>query len=403
MHIAIVAPSHKSFIANFLPNINLGELPNGYFGAPFIGTIIKELLEKNHTVTAITTSTAINGDYSIKKYKCRNFTWIIVPSRPNSFRFNKNKLGRMVDFYSLEQKNIIQSLKNANPDFVHAHWSYEFAGSAVKSGFPYLVTVHDNAFQVLRYFKNIYRFGRLLMSEQILRKVKYASTVSPYMQDYTSKRCEFVKVIPNPTILNLQKEDIEKEVIAKMNTLQAPRIIMINNGWDTRKNGKVGLLAFQNLQKRIPDATLHIYGGGSEENGSAFKEASYLGIQNVFFNGAIAHQQLINVIKESHLLIHPALEESFGVVLIEAMSYGVPTIGGLKSGAVPWVIKEPQLLLDVTKPEQMANKMFEILTSSTLYKNLSLECYLNVASRFSSNAVVATYIDYYEEILLVNK
>ena len=372
MHIAIVAPSHKSFIANFLPNINLGELPNGYFGAPFIGTIIKELLEKNHTVTAITTSTAINGDYSIKKYNYRNFTWIIVPSRPNSFRFNKNKLGRMVDFYSLEQKNILQSLKNAQPDFVHAHWSYEFAGSAVKSGFPCLVTVHDNAFQVLRYFKNIYRFGRLLMSEQILRKVKYASTVSPYMQDYTSKRCEFVKVIPNPTILNLQKEDIEKEVIAKMNTLQAPRIIMINNGWDTRKNGKVGLLAFQNLQKRIPDATLHIYGGGSEENGSAFKEASYLGIQNVFFNGAIAHQQLINVIKESHLLIHPALEESFGVVLIEAMSYGVPTIGGLKSGAVPWVIKEPQLLLDVTKPEQMANKMFEILTSSTLYKNLSL-------------------------------
>lgn len=399
MHIAIIAPSHKSFITNFLPNINFDELPQGYFGAPFIGTIIKELLEQNHTITAITTSTAINGDYNVKKYNYQSFTWIVVPSRPNSFRFNKNKLGRMVDFYALEQKNIIASIKEINPDFVHAHWSYEFAGPAVKSGFPYLVTVHDNAFQVLRYFKNIYRFGRLLMSQQILRKVKFASTVSPYMQDYASNRCEFVKVIPNPTIVNVQKEDIVKEVIAKINTLSAPKVLMINNGWDTRKNGKVGLLAFRELQKKIPNASLHIYGGGSEENGMAHKDATLLGIQQVFFYGAVPHQLLIADIKKAHLLIHPALEESFGVVLIEAMSYGVPVIGGTKSGAVPWVVNEPQLLVEVTKPEQMAAKMFEIITNNTLYKNLALACYQNVANRFSSTAVVASYLDYYKQIL----
>jgi glycosyltransferase involved in cell wall biosynthesis len=399
MHIAIIAPTHKSFIANFLPNINSDALPQGYFGAPFIGTLIKELLEQNHTITAITTSTAINGDYTVQKYNHNNFTWIIVPSRPNSFRFNKNKPGRMADFYALEQKNILESIKNAKPDFVHAHWSYEFAGPAVKSGFPYLVTVHDNAFQVLRYFKNIYRFGRLLMSEQILRQVKFASTVSPYMQDYASKRCEFVKVIPNPTVINVQKEDIEKVVIAKMNTLQAPYILMINNGWDALKNGKVGLLAFRELQKRIPDATLHIYGGGSEENGLVNMDANSLGMQNVFFNGAVPHQQLIEVVRDSHLLIHPSLEESFGVVLIEAMSYGVPVIGGAKSGAVPWVIREPKLLVDVIKPEQMTTKMFEILTNSTLYKNLALKCYHNVAERFSSDAVVTSYLDYYKQIL----
>jgi glycosyltransferase involved in cell wall biosynthesis len=399
MHIAILGPSHKSFIANFLPNINSDALPQGYFGAPFIGTLIKELLEQNYTITAITTSTAINDDYAVKKYNYNKFTWIIVPSRPNSFRFNKNKLGRMADFYALEQKNILESLRNAKPDLVHAHWSYEFAGSAVKSGFPYLVTVHDNAFQVLRYFKNIYRFGRLLMSEKILRQVKFASTVSPYMRDYTSKRCQFVNVIPNPTIINIQKDDIEKVVVAKMCSLQAPRILMINNGWDARKNGKVGLIAFREFQKKIPDATLHIYGGGSEENGLAHKDAISLGMQNVFFNGAVAHDQLIEVIKGSHLLIHPALEESFGVVLIEAMSYGVPVIGGAKSGAVPWVIKEPKLLVDVVKPELMAFKIFEILTNGILYKNLALECYHNVAKRFSSKAVTASYVDYYEQII----
>lgn len=399
MHIAILAPTHKSFITDFLPNISSDDLPQGYFGAPFIGTIIKELLEQNHTITAITTSTAINGDYSVKKYNYQSFTWIVVPSRPNSFRFNKNKLGRMVDFYALEQKNLLKSIKEAKPDFIHAHWSYEFAGPAIKSGYPYLVTIHDNAFQVLRYFKNIYRFGRLLMSEQILKKVKFASTVSPYMQDYAGKRCEFVKVIPNPTVVNVKKEDIEKEVIIKINTLSAPRVLMINNGWDTLKNGKVGLLAFREFQKMIPNASLHIYGSGSEENGMAHKDAVLLGIQHLFFYGAVPHHLLIADIKKSHLLIHPALEESFGVVLIEAMSYGLPVIGGSKSGAVPWVVNETQLLVEVTKPGQIADKMLEIMTNNTLYKNLAMVCYHNVASRFSSTAVVNSYMDYYKQIL----
>jgi glycosyltransferase involved in cell wall biosynthesis len=399
MHIAILAPSHKSFISKFLPNINSDILPEGYFGGPFIGTIIKELLQQNHTITAITTSVAINDDYTVKSFNYKNFTWIIVPSRPKSFRFNKKKLGRMVDFFSLEQKNIHESLMNIKPDLVHAHWSYEFAGPAVKSGIPYLVTVHDNAFQVLRYCKNIYRFGRLLMSEQILRQVKFASTVSPYMLGYVSKRCKFIKVIPNPTVINIQKQDIEIKVVAKINTLKAPRILMINNGWDARKNGKVGLLAFQELQKNIPEASLHIYGAGSEVYGLAHKDAIFLGIKNVFFYGAVQHEQLKEAINESHLLIHPALEESFGVVLIEAMSFGVPVIGGNKSGAVPWVINDPQLLVDVTKSKLMAIKMFDILTNTSLYKNIAIECYHNVAERFSSNAVIALYLAYYEQIL----
>jgi glycosyltransferase involved in cell wall biosynthesis len=399
MKIVLLAPSHKSFISNFLPNVIYDELPEGYFGAPFVGTIIQELLSKNHIIIAITTSIAINGDYSIKKYKYNNFTWIVVPARPRSISMNGRKLGKIVDFFSFEQKNMIAAIQGVRPDFVHAHWSYEFAGAAVKSGYPCLVTVHDNAYQVFRYFKNIYRFGRLLMSEKNLRKVKFASTVSPYMQRYVNNRCEFVKVIPNPTVVNLQTEDIEKMVNSKMDTLLAPRILMINNGWDARKNGKVGLQAFQAFQKIVPGASLHLYGGGSEVNGLAYRDAAKLGVENIFFNGPIPYHQLIEVIKESHLLVHPAKEESFGLVLIEAMSYGVPTIGGHKSGAVPWVIQEKQLLVDVSKPQAMTDKMIEILVDAILYKKIALGCYNNVANRFSSYAVVDSYLDYYQQIL----
>jgi glycosyltransferase involved in cell wall biosynthesis len=399
MHIAIIAPSHKSFISNFLPNINFDLLPEGYFGAPFIGTLINELLERNHTITAITTTKAINGDYTIKKYNHLNFTWIIIPFRPHSFRFNNNKLGRIVDFYKYEQKKILNTISDLNPDFIHAHWSYEFAGPAVNSGIPYLVTIHDNAFEVFRYFKNMYRLGRLIMSEHILRKVKYASTVSPYMLDYVNKRCKSTYVIPNPTVIKINKDDLEFKLISKINSLNSPRILMISNFCDASKNGKIGLLAFQQFQNKFPDASLNLYGSGTEENGLVHKEVKLLKIKNVFFNGPIPHEELLEVFNKSHLLIHPSLEESFGVVLIEAMSYGVPVIGGLKSGAVPWVINNQQLLIDVTIYEEMAIKMIDIMTNTSLYKNLAIKCYNNVTDRFSSNEVVVSYLDYYEEII----
>lgn len=399
MHIAILAPTHKSFIAEFLPNIVLSKLPDGYFGAPFIGTIIKELLNQNHIVTAITTSTTNDSNYTIKKYSYENFTWIVIPSRPRSISFNGNKLGYILDFYALEIKNMLQALSDSKPDFVHAHWSYEFAKTAVKSGFPYLVTVHDNAYQVLRYFKNIFRFGRLLMSEQVLRKVKFASTVSPYMRNYVNKRCKCVKIIPNPTVINLNSSQIQELIIAKIKTLHAPIIIMISNGWDARKNGKNGLMAFKELQKTFPNATLHLYGGDTAQNGLANTDATLLGMHNVFFNGPVPHKILIKAINNAHLLLHPALEESFGVVLIEAMSCGVPAIGGIKSGAVPWVIAEQQLLVDVTNVNGMVTKIVQIINNKSLYLKLADDGYQNVVNRFSSTAVVKEYINYYQQIL----
>lgn len=399
MHIAILSPSDRSFISKFLPNIDADILPEGYFGAPFIGTIIEELLSLNHRVTAITTTKAKNEDYEVKKYNNGNFTWIVVPSRPHSIRNNGRKMGRIVDFYSLERKSIVKSIKEICPDIVHAHWSYEFAGAAIKSGFPYLVTIHDNAFQVFRYFKNGYRFGRLLMSEQILKKVKFASTVSPYMLAYAQKRCRSVKIVPNPTVISAGISNVELLINEKLESLSAPRILMINNGWDARKNGLSGLQAFAQLHKIMPNATLHLLGNGTEINGLAFKDVQNIGLKNVVFNGAVSHKKLIEEIKLAHLLLHPSLEESFGVVLIEAMSFGLPAIGGNDSGAVPWVLNDARLLVDVSKPTQIKDRLSEILNDKTLYKEIAIKGYQNVVTRFSSEKVVKEFLDYYENII----
>lgn len=399
MHIAILAPSDRSFITKFLPAYDLNKLPIGYQGAPFIGNIISELLKKKHQVTAITTTIAVEDDYEIKTFSTDNFTWIVVPSRPYSFRMNGNKLGRMVDFYSYEIKQIATLVKNLKPAIVHAHWSYEFAAAAIKSGCPTLVTVHDNALQVLRYFKSAYRLGRMLMAEFYLRKVRFASTVSPYMEGYVKRNCKLVKVIPNPISIDMKISDIESILNTKVLSLNKPCVLMINNGWDRRKNGMSGLLAFKGLQEKIPGATLHLYGNGSELNGLAYKDSLKIDLKNIFFHGFVSNKKLINELKEAHILLHPALEESFGVVLIEAMAFGIPTIGGLNSGAVPWVINNSSLLVNVLIPNEISNCAINLLTNKDLYMVAGIAGYNNSVNRFSAHQVVEEYVAYYNFII----
>lgn len=273
MHIAILAPSHKSFIYEFLPDIKSSELPEGILSAPFIGTLIKEMLGMNHVVTAITLTKALNNDYGIKRFKSGNFEWIVVPYRPHSVRFNGRKIGRILDFYHFERFEMIKKIKEICPDIVHAHWSYEYAGAALKCDYPYLITIHDNAIKVLFFFKNIYRFGRLIMSELYLRQSNFVSTVSPYMLDYSTQRCLNTRIIPNPTKISFNYEIIKSFIAKRSMSLALARIIMINNGWDKRKNGKNALKAFQLLRIKLPNVSLHMFGHGSEIGGLAQKDA----------------------------------------------------------------------------------------------------------------------------------
>lgn len=400
MRIVILSPSDRSYIKNFLPNYDPEDLPVGYIGAPFIGSLIQELLKRNHVVIAITTNIFANNDYKTKEFSHERFKWVVVPQRKRSFRSNNGKPGFMLDYFSLERKKMLKVVKKEAPNFIHAHWSYEFAAVANMIDIPSLVTIHDNPYVVLKYFKNAYRFGRLLMSEKVLSKVNFSSTVSPYMIHYAKRKCTHVKVIPNPINIKFAMDQIKVFVEKRIATLNKPKIIMVNSGWDSRKNGKKALITFQKLLKSCPYAHLHLIGGGSEINGLAHMEARSLGIKNVVYHGIIPNEQLFKELESAHLFLHTALEESFGVVLIEAMSLGVPTIGGIESGAVPWVIEDKNLLVDVRDPVQIRDKVIEILTNSQVYEKTSYSSYQMVKERFSASEVTEKYLDYYKEIIL---
>jgi glycosyltransferase involved in cell wall biosynthesis len=61
--------------------------------------------------------------------------------------------------------------------------------------------------------------------------------------------------------------------------------------------------------------------------------------------------------------VHPSLEESFGMVIVEAMAAGVPVVAGRRSGAPAWLLEggSAGLLVDVTSDEAIAGAMLRLV------------------------------------------
>lgn len=400
MKIAILAPTHKSFIGKFLSNYSQDDFPEGYYGAPFLGILIEEYLKLGHEVTAITTSSSETIDIENKVFKNGSFKWVVVPARKHSIRNNGVYRGRILDFFKKERILMRDAVIAESPDIIHAHWSYEFSGALKGLNIPHLITVHDNAFLVLRYMTNFYRFGRLLMSEWVLKGTHYASTVSPYMEGYVKRRCKEFRIIPNPVKVPYNLSDVTARIDDKIAGFEVGGlIIMVMNGWNKLKNGENGLLAFKMIHDKYPEIKLHLYGAGSEIEGLANKCAAKNNIGNIEFCGPVSHSELMEGMKEAVFMLHPAYEESFGVVLIEAMAQGIPVIGGEHSGAVPWVIQQKDLLVDISKPVDIAAAVLGIVRNKQQYKKIALACYSNTVHRFSEKEIAKQYIDYYQDII----
>jgi len=118
-----------------------------------------------------------------------------------------------------------------------------------------------------------------------------------------------------------------------------PQIAMVCNGWGVWKNPEPGLIAFKQLQQQDPTVQMHLYGADFGPGQIAEQWCSAQGIkQGLHFHGALPHHQLLQELNKHDLLLHTSIEESFGMVIAEAMALGLPVVAGESSGAVPWVV-----------------------------------------------------------------
>lgn len=382
MHIGITGPIYIPSI-NFQYKGDKSNWPKGMGGVP-VNHLINALLEKGYKLSVFSSSPEIAIGDSFEWHE-ENLSIYMGPHRGRPRYVCR-------DFFAVESNYIKNAILKAQPDFVHAHWQYEWALGALKSGISTLVTCHDSPLHVLKAQPDLYRLYRLIMSFIVIRKATHLTTVS----DNCAKGLQFISskkitIIPNfepDVIFNYHKpfRVLGSEI----------SIAMINNGFTTLKNVTVGILAFEQFQLLYPNAVLHLYGKSFAPGEEAYTWCkSKVIMDNIIFHGSVPFDQLMHKLATMDLFLHTSRQESFGMVLVEAMAMGIPVIAGNKSGGPEWILEDGGgMLVDINSVEDVKQALINLM-SPQVYSNCSKIARTVAVNRFSEKMVVDQYLEAY--------
>jgi glycosyltransferase involved in cell wall biosynthesis len=167
------------------------------------------------------------------------------------------------------------------------------------------------------------------------------------------------------------------------------------NGWGKLKNAAVALTAFQKVRLSLPRVRLLMFGDDYADVGPAHAWAHKRGLdRGVEFVGPVPHEALLSRLSaEIDILVHPSLQESFGLAIAEAMALGIPVIGGFRCGGVAHTLEHGNagLLSNVRSARHLAQAMTGLGRDSQLQHRLGLIARASAARRFKIHDVAAAY------------
>lgn len=219
---------------------------------------------------------------------------------------------------------------NIKFDLVHSHfiWSSGYVGMKIKEKYhvPFVVTGHG--FDVYSLPFKDKQWTRIC--KEILMKADKIITVSSFNQGYILKLIEDksrISVIYNgfsPEIFY----PIEKiEARGKINLTKTGKICVSVGNLVKIKGYDYLIKAFSRLEKDYENVSLYIVGSGSCHT-RLNKMVQNLNLEGkVHLVGARPHNEIVNWINSADLLVISSLREGASVVLLEALSCGVPVIG----------------------------------------------------------------------------
>lgn len=398
MRIAVMGPITAASIAPYLADPLPGGFPPGVSGAPFMSVLIGALLARGHEVIAITSGGYVaTRDTHPLGLKGERFEFHCCPNRRHHLRPSHGRIGRILDFYSYERGNMLQVLAQVRPDFVHAHWTYEYALAAIDSGVPHLVTAHDDPLEVLKLFRNFYRFGRYLMARRALGRASALSAVSVDLQTRLDRYASSsIEVVPNPLNQRFLSAGQARGIPSGRRDY---RFVSVMNGWGYWKNASTALRAFSLIRREYPEASYHLFGDGYQPGGQAHKWAAAKNLSaGVEFHGPTAHDRLIEELKSATVMLHPSRWEACPMGIAEAMALGLPVVGGCDSGGVAWMIGEGGIVADIDRPEEIASAALRLVKEETRYARCSAAAIHRVKD-FSPDLIAEKYEALYRKAI----
>lgn len=349
-----------------------------------IASYVRGLLDLGHDITVITSDEKLKVNLIV--LSGNNLKIYIVPKR-------EVIRSRVLDLYRKERLAIRELIESLDLDIVHAHWTYEYAYAALQSNKPLLITAHDAPFTVFRYRHNIYWMFHVFLAFVVRSKAQDIAFVSPSLMNQWQTQMFWTRnsyLTPNISKL------LRAKAILK---LESERCLAISEA-GTLKNIKKLLEAWPLVLDSNKNAHLDLIGYGLGIDGELFEWATRKGFnQNINWNGFLPRVAIDNFLLEADILITPSLSESFGLTAMEAMSAGIPVVGGINSGGIPYVVGNGGLLVDIRSAREISKAIVTLLNSPELRLELGNNGIDRVQEVFSPEVVSSQLVDIYEHIV----
>lgn len=280
----------------------------------------------------------------------------------------------------LKRKLMIKAIKNSNSDIIISTRDYlnkylgKYSKNALKIGWEHNHH-HDNT----KYIKKIINSTK---------KLDYLVLVSNSLKEFYQNRCK-CKCIYIPNMIDYIPE--------KTSLLEEKRLISV--GRLSKEKGYEDLIKVYNMfYNTKKDYFLDIIGDGIEKENIKTLINEYKLENNIKLHGFQNKDYINNILEKSSIYLMCSYTESFGLVLIEAMSYGIPCIAFSSAEGANDIIENGYngYLVNNRDKKEMTEKIILLCEDSNLRKKMG-ENARKTALKYSSLVVIKKWINLFEE------
>lgn len=212
-------------------------------------------------------------------------------------------------------------------------------------------------------------------------------------------------VLVSKNLQSLYKEKLKK---SKCKCVYIPNIVdendkssdllsknLVSVGRLSKEKGFMDLLIiFNKILKKYPDYKLNIIGDGEEkEKLENYIKENHLE-KNVIMHGFQNKDYINNVLLGSMIYLMTSFTESFGIVLIEAMSYGIPCIAFSSAEGAEELIENGKngYLIDDRNIDKYVSKVEFLMNNFEERKKMQNNC-INKANEFLGKNVIKKWLE----------
>lgn len=308
------------------------------------------------------------------------------------------RLGRLT-FHRRDVTLLLRCLDEIEPDIVHAHGTGLYAGAAIASGTPAVITAHGiirrEAHMAVSLKDWLGWQLNILYERYVLRHAPNVIAISPYVvREYASLLRGGVYLVENPVA----------EDYFKIFKHGEPGRILFAGLVIARKDPMTAIRAFAPVRAQHPQARLRIAGALDAEPAyaaSAQALAVRLGVGDaVDFLGHLNEAAILEEYRACSVFLLSSVQETAPVVVEQALAAGRPCVV-TNAGGAGFLLQEGQtgFVVPVGDAAGLARALNRLLDEPALYRRMMAQARRDAEARFRVANVAEQTLDVYASIL----